>query len=128
MRIGDKITGVISGVQSYGVFVKFDGEHQGLIHISELKHGFVADLNDKYKVGDKVDVIVMGIDEYNQKISLSMRALKPEKLGRPILHKHFWTDYRDKIGYKTIAQHKNEWVNAALKRISEKKQNNSTFL
>jgi len=109
MRIGDKLTGTISGIQSYGVFVKIDDEHQGLIHISELKHGFVADLNSRYKIGDKVDVVVMGIDEYNQKISLSMRALQPEKLGRPILHKHFWTDYRDKIGYKTIDQHKNEW-------------------
>lgn len=128
MRIGDKITGTISGIQSYGVFVRLDAEHQGLIHISELRHGFVADLNSKYRVGDKVDVIVMGIDEYNQKISLSMRALHPEKLGRPILHKHFWTDYRNKIGYKTIAKHKSEWVNAALTRISEKKRKNSTFL
>ena len=128
MKIGDKITGTISGIQTYGVFVKLDEEHQGLIHISELKHGFVADLNDKYKVGDKVSVIVMGIDEYNQKISLSMRALQTVKLGRPILHKHFWTNYRDKIGYKTIAQHKNEWVNTAMKAISEKKAKNSTFL
>lgn len=128
MRIGDKITGTISGVQSYGVFVKIDDEHQGLIHISELKHGFVSDVLDKYKVGDKVKVIVMGIDEYNQKISLSMRALEPEKLGRPILHKHFWTDYRNKIGYKTIAQHKNAWVKAAMAEINEKKRKNSTFL
>ena len=128
MKIGDKLTGTISGIQTYGVFVKLDEEHQGLIHISELKHGFVDDLNDNYKVGDKVNVIVMGIDEYNQKISLSMRALQTVKLGRPILHKHFWTDYRDKIGYKTIAQHKNEWVKAAMKAISEKKAKNSTFL
>jgi len=128
MRIGDKITGTISGIQSYGVFVKLVDDEQGLILISELKHGFVSDVKDWYKIGDKVDVIVMGIDEYNQKISLSMRALDPEKLGRPILHKHFWTDYRDKIGYKTIAQHKSAWVNAAMKGISEKKQKKSTFL
>ncbi len=128
MHIGEKLTGTISGIQSYGVFVKLDDDQQGLIHISELKHGFVSDVKDRYKIGDKVDVIVMGIDEYNQKISLSMRALDPEKLGRPILHKHFWTDYRDKIGYKTIAQHKSAWVNAAMKGISEKKQKKSTFL
>lgn len=128
MRIGDKITGTISGIQSYGVFVKIDDEHQGLIHISELKHGFVADLNSQYKVGDRVDVIVMGIDEYNQKISLSMRALHPQKVGRPILHKHFWTNYRDHIGYKTIATHKDAWISSAMKLISEKKQKNSTFL
>lgn len=128
MRIGDKLIGIISGIQSYGVFVKLDDEHQGLIHISELKHGFVSDLKEKYKVGDKVEVIVMDIDEYNQKISLSMRALQPENIGRPILHKHFWTDYRNKIGYKTIAQHTEAWKKEAIERISEKSEKNTTFL
>lgn len=128
MRIGDKITGTISGIQSYGVFVKLDNEHQGLIHISELKHGFVSDLKEKYKVGDKVEVIVMDIDEYNQKISLSMRALQPENIGRPILHKHFWIDYRNKIGYKTVAQHIEAWKREAIERILEKNEKNTTFL
>ncbi|CAJ1185924.1 General stress protein 13 [Companilactobacillus paralimentarius DSM 13238 = JCM 10415] len=128
MRIGDKLTGTISGIQSYGVFVKLDSTHQGLIHISELKHGFVSNIEERYKIGDEVQVVVMGIDEYNQKISLSTRALNPEKVGRPILHKHFWTDYRDKIGYKTIAKEKNGWVNSAMALISEKKRKNTTFL
>jgi len=128
MRIGDRIVGTVSGVQSYGVFVKIDDENQGLIHISELKHGFVSDVEERYQVGDKINVVVMDIDEYNHKVSLSTRALEPEKIGRPILHKHFWTNYRDKIGYKTIAQHKKEWVNTAMKGILEKKRKNSTFL
>lgn len=128
MRIGDKLTGTISGIQSYGVFVKLDDTHQGLIHISELKHGFVSNIDERYKIGDKIDVVVMGIDEYNQKISLSTRALSPEKIGRPILHKHFWTDYRDKIGYKTIAKQKSKWVNDAIATVSEKKRKKSTFL
>ncbi|MFH5811849.1 CvfD/Ygs/GSP13 family RNA-binding post-transcriptional regulator, partial [Companilactobacillus sp. FL22-1] len=121
MRIGEKFLGTISGIQSYGVFVKLDDDHQGLIHISELKHGFVSDLEKQYQVGDQIEVIVMGIDEYNQKISLSVRALEPEKIGRPILHKHFWTNYRNHIGYKTVADHKSEWVKAAKERISEKR-------
>lgn len=128
MRIGDKLIGTISGIQSYGVFVKLDDTHQGLIHISELRHGFVSNIEERYRIGEEVDVIVMGIDEYNQKISLSTRTLNKEKLGRPILHKHFWTNYRDKIGYKTIAKQKDAWINSAMKRISEKKQKNSTFL
>ena len=53
-----------------------------------------------------------------------MRALEPGQIGRPILHKHFWTDYRNKIGYKTIAQHKEQWVKAAIKQISDKNVKN----
>ncbi|WP_125568903.1 CvfD/Ygs/GSP13 family RNA-binding post-transcriptional regulator [Companilactobacillus insicii] len=122
MKIGDKMSGTISGVQPYGVFVNLSNGEQGLIHISELKHGFVTNIESNYNVGDKVDVIVMGIDEYNGKISLSMRALDKRKIGRPILHKHFWTDYKNKIGYKTIAQEKDQWINAAMTAISKEKQ------
>ncbi|WP_334328971.1 CvfD/Ygs/GSP13 family RNA-binding post-transcriptional regulator [Companilactobacillus sp. HBUAS59699] len=122
MKIGDKVSGTISGVQPYGVFVNLDNGEQGLIHISELKHGFVSNIESNYNVGDKVNVIVMGIDEYNGKISLSIRALEKKKIGRPILHKHFWTDYRNKIGYKTIAREKDQWIKTAMTAISKEKQ------
>jgi len=121
MKIGDKLSGEISGVQPYGVFVNLDNGQQGLIHISELKHGFVSNIDNNYRVGDKVDVIVMGIDEYNGKISLSIRALQKKKIGRPILHKHFWTNYKDKIGYKTIKHEKGQWINSAMSEITKEK-------
>jgi len=122
MKIGDKVSGTISGVQPYGVFVNLNNGEQGLIHISELKHGFVSNIDSNYMVGDKVNVVVMGIDEYNGKISLSIRALDKRKIGRPILHKHFWTDYKNKIGYKTIQRQKDGWINEAMTAISKEKQ------
>ncbi|WP_125590654.1 CvfD/Ygs/GSP13 family RNA-binding post-transcriptional regulator [Companilactobacillus jidongensis] len=122
MKIGDKVSGTISGIQPYGVFVNLDNGEQGLIHISELKHGFVSNIDNNYMVGDKVNVVVMGIDEYNGKISLSIRALEQRKVGRPILHKHFWTDYKNKIGYKTIENQKGQWINEAITAILKEKQ------
>lgn len=44
-QIGKVITGKITGVQPYGAFVSLDAETQGLIHVSEVKHGFIK----KYK-------------------------------------------------------------------------------
>ncbi|APX71029.1 CvfD/Ygs/GSP13 family RNA-binding post-transcriptional regulator [Companilactobacillus allii] len=122
MKIGDKISGEISGIQPYGVFVNLSNGKQGLIHISELKHGFVSNIDNSYQVGNKIDVIVMGIDEYNDKISLSIRALHNKKIGRPILHKHFWTNYKDEIGYRTIKREKGRWINSAMSEISKEKQ------
>lgn len=40
-RIGQKITGTVTGIQPYGVFVSLDATVQGLIHISECGHGLL---------------------------------------------------------------------------------------
>ncbi|AKP66894.1 CvfD/Ygs/GSP13 family RNA-binding post-transcriptional regulator [Companilactobacillus ginsenosidimutans] len=121
MKIGDKLSGKVSGIQPYGVFVSLDNGIQGLVHISELKNGFVTGIADEYKIGDKVKVVVMDIDEYNGKVSLSLRALQNRKLGRPILHKHFWTNYKNEIGYSSIAKVKQSWVDDAMDRIGSGK-------
>ena len=40
-RIGDIVTAKVTGVQNYGVFLELDEDTQGLIHISECKHGYM---------------------------------------------------------------------------------------
>ena len=45
-RIGMVLTGRVTGIQPYGAFVLLDDNTQGLIHISELKHGFISDVSD----------------------------------------------------------------------------------
>lgn len=121
MKIGDKVSGKVSGIQPYGVFVDLSNGEQGLIHISELKNGYVTDIEHNYQIGDRVIVQVMNIDEYNGKVSLSIRALKQLEPGRPILHKHFWTDYKDKIGYETIRKNKHKWIEEAFAEIRRNK-------
>ncbi len=75
LKPGDKVKGVISGIVSYGIFVTFNGL-EGLVHISEIAWGHVA-MPGKYgKVGDEVEVLVIGVD--NGKISLSMKRLKDD--------------------------------------------------
>lgn len=78
-KIGNRVRGTVTGIQPYGVFVALDEETQGLVHISELKHGFIKEIEEVVKIGDEVDVIVMDIDEYSRKISLSMRGMHRPK-------------------------------------------------
>ena len=44
IKIGDIVKAEITGLQKYGAFVKF-GKYRGLIHISEIKSGYVADIH-----------------------------------------------------------------------------------
>ena len=71
---GQVLTGKVTGVQPYGAFVALNDQVQGLVHISELTHGFVKDINEHISVGDEVNVKILAIDEGKNKYSLSIRA------------------------------------------------------
>ena len=65
MKIGDKLTGRITGIQPYGAFVELETGVTGLIHISEIRTGFIENIYDILKIGDEVQVQVVDFDEYS---------------------------------------------------------------
>ncbi|WP_027964370.1 S1 domain-containing post-transcriptional regulator GSP13 [Halalkalibacillus halophilus] len=71
---GQVIEGKVTGIQSYGAFVEIAENKQGLVHISEITHGFVKDINQHLNVGDEVKVKVLDAEESKGKYSLSIRA------------------------------------------------------
>ncbi len=75
LEVGQKVKGKISGVVNFGIFVTFNGL-EGLVHISEIAWGHVKDPNDYGKLGDEVEVLVIGKER--DKISLSMKRLVPD--------------------------------------------------
>jgi len=75
LNVGQKVKGKISGIVKFGIFVTFEGL-EGLVHISEIAWGHVKDPNDYGRLGDEVDVLVIGKE--GDKISLSMKRLVPD--------------------------------------------------
>jgi small subunit ribosomal protein S1 len=75
LEVGQKVKGRISGIVNFGIFVTFNGL-EGLVHISEIAWGHVKDPNDFGKLGDEVEVLVIGREK--EKISLSMKRLVPD--------------------------------------------------
>ena len=75
LGVGQTVKGKISGIVSYGIFVTFDGL-EGLVHISEIDWGHVSDPSQYGKVGDEVEVMVIGVEE--SKLSLSMKRMKSD--------------------------------------------------
>jgi len=71
---GDKLTGEVTGIVDFGIFVKIEEGLEGLIHISEIDWGLVEDPHKFAKVGDKIKVKVIEVKD--GKISLSIKALK----------------------------------------------------
>ena len=72
LEVGSVVKGKVTGVMKFGAFVALPENKSGMVHISEISHEFVNDINDVIKVGDEVTVKVVSID--NGKISLSIKA------------------------------------------------------
>lgn len=72
VEVGSVVTGEISGVVNFGIFVTFNGL-EGLVHISEIAWGHVDSPSNYGKLGDKIDVKVIGIE--GDKISLSLKKM-----------------------------------------------------
>ena len=73
-NVGDTVSGEVTGMVDFGVFVKLEEGLEGLVHISEIDWGLVDDPRHFFKIGDKVKVKI--IDIKDGKVSLSVKALK----------------------------------------------------
>lgn len=78
LKEGMIIKGTVRNVVDFGAFVDIGVHQDGLVHISELSDKFVKKPEDVVKVGQVVDVKVIGVDLRKNKISLSMKGLNGE--------------------------------------------------
>ncbi len=70
--VGEIYEGTVARVEGYGAFVEITPSVSGLVHVSELKDGFVKDANEVVKVGQKVKVKVTEIDDRGR-VNLSIK-------------------------------------------------------
>lgn len=112
MKIGDKLRGVITGIKPYGAFVSLENVTTGLIHISEIKTGYIDNIYNTLKVDQEVLVQVVDFDEFTQKASLSLRTLEEEKNKIP--HRHRFSDSRLNYGFKPLAEAMPGWIEEGL--------------
>lgn len=75
-KAGDIIEGDIIKTLDFGAIISLGGGRDGMIHVSELKNGYVKQVEDVVKVGDHVKAKIIKVDESSGKISLSIKALE----------------------------------------------------
>lgn len=73
-KVGETVEGHVVGVVDFGVFVRFDEDLEGLIHISEIAWKKVEDPRKEFKIGQKVKAKIVDIDSDNR-INLSIKQL-----------------------------------------------------
>ena len=78
VKKGMTLTGKVSKLEKFGAFVELGTERPGLVHISEMSHDYVRSPEDAVKLGEEVEVQVLGVDKRKKQIKLSMKALQPQ--------------------------------------------------
>jgi polyribonucleotide nucleotidyltransferase len=80
VRVGKIYEGTVSSIKDFGAFIQIVPGRDGLCHISELADGFVNRVDEVVKVGDRLRVKVIAIDEHDR-VKLSRKAVVREESG-----------------------------------------------
>jgi len=76
------VKGKVSRLEAYGAFIEIGAERPGLVHVSEITHGFVKSPNEILHEGDEVEAMVLEVNRRKKQIRLSIKATlpKPEEI------------------------------------------------
>jgi ribosomal protein S1 len=74
VKESDVLIGTVSGITPFGIFVNAEGL-EGLVHLSELSWDKVENIDSIYSVGDKVNVMVIGISDGGKRVAYSVKRL-----------------------------------------------------
>ncbi|MGE0919131.1 30S ribosomal protein S1 [Trichlorobacter lovleyi] len=73
---GTRVSGKVVSLMDYGAFIELESGIEGLVHVSEMSWTKrVRKAADMLNVGDQVDVVVLGVDLQNRKISLGLKQV-----------------------------------------------------
>lgn len=96
LRLGMRLPGIVTNITAFGAFVDIGVHQDGLVHTSQLANRFVKDPNEVVKLGQKVMVTILEVDENRKRISLSMKE-NPET-GKPKPKEAKEESMADKLG------------------------------
>lgn len=110
----DKIvTGYVTGIEPYGIFVSLDDYYDGLIHISEISNDFVNNVSNYASVGETIKMKVLEVNEMCHHIKLSIKDIdyRDEKSSKIKPTKH---------GFTTLKKNLPVWIDSKMKEYKQK--------
>lgn len=104
-KVGDIVSGKVTGIEDYGIFLLVDDEVTGLIHISEISDSFVRNVADYAELGEIVKAEVIDYDKDSKKLKLSIKkenGNKSNKKNVPIRE--------TKTGFDSLSKMLDKWI------------------
>ena len=114
-RKGKIVRATVTGIEVYGIFVSLDEYYSGLIHISEISHGFVKDVHDFVNIGDEINVEILDVDTELCHLKLSIKNINYKKISKPKKKKIIETP----LGFKTLQYKLPIWIQENLNNVKK---------
>ena len=111
--VGSIVKGEVTGIESYGVFVKIDENVNGLIHISEIANRYISNITKYVNVGERIYAKVIDFDSINNRLKLSIKGLN---------YKEFYENRKVKEsvrGFSPLQENLERWMDDALKELNK---------
>ena len=112
---GKIVTGQVTGIEKYGIFVSLDEFYSGLIHISEISDGFVKNINDYVDVGETIKAKVVETDEDNYHVKLSIKNINYKIKRRKVVHLN-----ETLLGFLPLEKKLDGWIKKKLDELDSK--------
>ena len=114
---GRVVTGCVTGIEKYGIFVGLDEYYSGLIHISEISDGYVRNINDYVNIGETIKVKVLESDDDICQVKLTIKDID-YRINKRKNHKIIETPN----GFNGLSDKLNLWIQEKYDEILSKKQ------
>lgn len=113
VKVGSVVKGEVTGIETYGIFVKINEKYSGLVHISEISEKFVKDVNNYAKIGEVIYVEVKEINPENNHCILSVKDL------------NYRINTNNKVkesvrGFSPLKQHLQQWISEKYEEIHDR--------
>ena len=113
-KIDDNVSGEVTGITKYGIFIKLEDDYVGLIHISEISDKYISDLSRMYVLGETVDAKIISIDENKKQIKLSCKEFNINNKAKK--KKKIKEEGR---GFAPLKENLSIWVNEKLEELKK---------
>lgn len=100
----------VTGIQSYGAFVKINNNLNGLIHISEISDDYVRNIAEYVHVGDVLNVYVLSIE--NNQAYLSLKRVETAKNS---FKDNICSKFNERDGFKQLEEQLPIWIKKQMK-------------
>ncbi len=112
-KVGEIVTGKITGIEDYGIFLSFGDKCSGLIHISEISDHYIRNIHEYGAINDIISAKIISVEGDNHyKLSLkNMNNKELEELNMPA---------ETKNGFLTLSKNLNKWISDAKRKIEKK--------
>ena len=120
-ELNQLVIGKVISVKPYAIFMQFEDNIEGLLHISEISNNYIRDIEKFGVVGDEIKVKILSIDKNNGFLRVSLKQVPPEEafsthknIARniPVLPDDAFDPLKEKLP---------TWIENTLKEIKEGK-------